>query len=257
HPPGNSPVAAPAHRSVPARTGTSTDRETARTARDRLAERWEERLATPVVIAAAVSVPALFLAVFADGFLALIGQLLTWASLVILTAETLLLLVLAGHRWVWLRRHWWAVLVLLLAIPAMVAALAPIQALRLLGFLWQLWRLQILRVRTIVRAGRVLIRRLTGPWRYVVGVSGSLLAIGFAALVLVDPAASAQRERVLAQLAQWSRPALAVPLLGLLLVAGLGWQWLRVRARRPQRSGRTSAADHRGQLVGDRAGQFD
>src|SRR5690606_20014838 len=69
HPPGNSPVAAPAHRSVPARTGTSTDRETARTARDRLAERWEERLATPVVIAAAVSVPALFLAVFADGFL--------------------------------------------------------------------------------------------------------------------------------------------------------------------------------------------
>jgi hypothetical protein len=222
----------------PAPTDQATDREHAnqevtRNNRDRLAEQWERRLSVPVTVAALLSIPALFLAVFADGPLRLVGQILTWASLGVLTGETMLLLILSGHRWSWLRRHWWAVLVLVLAIPAVVLALAPAQALRLLQVLWQLGRLQILRVRTIARAGRVLARRigLTRGWRYVVGVGGSLLAVGFVALVLIDPTASAQRERVLSELLAWSPPAPVLVLIAVLVLAGAvaGWAWLRWR----------------------------
>lgn len=150
-----------------------------------LAEQWEQRLAIPVILAAAVSVPAVFLAIFGDGHAASLGTMLNWASLVVLTAETVVLFLLAGDRLTWLRRHWWIVIVTVVAVPAVILALGPVQVLRLVQFFGAL---RVLRAGRIVKAGRVIARRSgwTGLWRYAPILVGSLLAAVFVAIVLAD-----------------------------------------------------------------------
>lgn len=177
-------------------------------ARDSRAERWEQRLALPVILAAVVSVPAVFLTMLDDRHLLLTGHALNWASLVVLASETALLLVLSSARRAWLWRHRWTLAITVLAVPAVIFAAAPIQALRLVSLLRFLGTLRILRANTIVNAGRVLARRfgLTGFRRYALVFGGSLLAAGFVALVLVDPTTARQHRRLFAELQGWLGP---------------------------------------------------
>lgn len=192
------------------------DRQEHRASRDKLADLWEQRLALPVIIAAAVSVPAVFLTMLEDRRLELTGHALNWASLVVLVGEAVLLLVLCGHKRAWLWRHKWTLAVTAVAVPAVVYAVAPAQALRLLTLLKLVGTLRILRANTIVNAGRVLARRfgLTGPGRWALVVGGSVLAAAFVALVLVDPTAAREHQQLLHELQRWLGPVPA-------LVAGL------------------------------------
>lgn len=177
------------------------------------AERVEAQLAIPVMVAAAVSVPAVYMTGLGEPYFT-IGTVLNWASLVLLAAESLLLLFLARNRWEWIRRHRWTLAITVVAVPAMVLAFAPMQALRLLRLLYMLATLQVLRANRIFKAGRVLARRLglTGRWRFLPIGTGSVLAAGFIVLVLADPAASHRHQQVLEQFAGYGRyaPALAV-----------------------------------------------
>jgi CsoR family transcriptional regulator, copper-sensing transcriptional repressor len=174
-----------------------TDQPTAepsneRDRRDHLAAWWERRLALPVVLAAAVSVPAVFLTMADDERFVLAGTAVNWASVVVLTGEAVMLFLLAGDRFAWAKRHWWKLAIAAAAIPAVILAVGPVQVLRLIQFVGAL---RILRASRIIKAGQVLARRskLRGPWRYVPTVGGATLAAVFVAVVLADPTSTSRQ----------------------------------------------------------------
>jgi CsoR family transcriptional regulator, copper-sensing transcriptional repressor len=194
----------------------------------------EERLAVPVVVAAVASVPAVFLTMLEDP-LATVGRVLNYASLAVLTAETVILLALSGDRVRWLKRHWWVAVVALASIPAVLFAVGPVQLLRLVRFVGAL---RIIRVGRIIKAGRILRQRagLTGRVRAAVAVFVTLAAAAFVALVLADPTAYTRRflDETLAMLG----PA-AVVVAGVILGIATFVVWrARGRDRLSERAGR-------------------
>ena len=213
--------------------------EDRRAARDALASEWERRLAVPVIVAAAVAIPAVFLTMLEQHAIRLTGHALNWASLAVLAGETGLLVVLSGHRRAWLWRYRWRILLTLVAVPAVAFALFPAQALRLLRLAHLVGTLRVLRARTIVRAGHTLARRfgLTGPWRYLPVVGASGLAAGFVALVLSDPTAVRRHQAVVAQVTGWRGSVPTLLAGGILAVA----VFIVLRYRR--RPGRDPAPD--------------
>ncbi len=181
-----------------------------RASRDERAARWEQRLALPVIVAAMVSVPAVFLTVAADERYALAGHALNWASLAVFTGEAIVLFILSGDRITWARRHWWKLAITALAIPAVILAIGPVQVLRLIQFVGAL---RILRASRIIKAGRVLARRLglSGRWRHLPVLAGSTLAAAFVAVVLADPTSTTR---------QWLEDADPAVATGLVVLAG-------------------------------------
>ncbi|WP_017972955.1 hypothetical protein [Actinopolyspora halophila] len=186
------------------------------------ARRVRRALHVPVLAAAAVSVPAVFLARL-DGPVALAGSVLNWLSMLVLTGESVLLFWSSDNRLRWLRTHWWMVLVTLLTIPAVIFAFGPAQVLRLVRVVAAV---QLVRVVRLLKVARVLHRRggRLGGSLYV------LLAVVFAAaavllgIVLVDET-STTRRTVDVILDRWGWPALVggVVLISTLLVGLVLW----------------------------------
>lgn len=231
------------HPGAPPDSGSPTARNLRRI-RDRRADRLEERLAVPVIVAALVSVPAVFLTTAEADHVAVAGQVLNWASLAVLTAESVVLFLLAGHRRRWLWRHRWTLAILVIAVPAVIFAAMPGQALRLaLQVIRFLGALRVLRAGRIIRAGRVLARRIgwTGPWRYLPILAGSLVAAGFVAVVLSDPTSTSRR--AIASLSGW--PGVVLILIAGTILAGATFIALRHRLQdadlRPPESEPTAA----------------
>lgn len=195
--------------------------------RDR-AERVERRFAVPVLLAAAVSVPAVFLTMVDDPAVATAGTALNWASLAVLSAEAVVLFLLSGDRLNWLRRHWWTVVVTALAVPAVIFAVGPAQVLRLIHFLGAL---RILRANRILKAGLVLTRRLrlAGPWRRLTVFGASLAAAGFVAVVLADPTSTTRT--LLMGSRSW--PGIVLVVLAGAVLATATFLVTRARLRRP------------------------
>lgn len=156
------------------------------------AERWEQRLAIPVLLAALVSVPAIFLMATADGVPETVGRALNWASMVVLLGESLVLVLLSKDVAEWVRAHRWELLLAAVTVPAVVFAVGPVQILRVI---LAVGTLRVLRVRRILRAGRVLLRRLQlGARRRKAVVVGVLLLAGtFVAVVLANPSSKTRR----------------------------------------------------------------
>jgi hypothetical protein len=152
---------------------------------DTLARVVEERLAVPVLIAAVVSVPAVFLAL-TGGVAAVVGNALNTASGVVLIGESLVLLVLCERRRAWVRTHRSKIALAAATGPAVVLLVGPVQVLRLVIFL-SAAREQ--RIRRILGAAGVITRRTNLPDhhnRLVLWVVGCV-AVVFAAVVLADP----------------------------------------------------------------------
>lgn len=221
----------------------SEEREAVRRARDTRAERVEDRLAIPVIIAAGVTVPAVFLSVVTEGTAARIGIALNWASLMVLTAESVLLFLLTGHRLAWIWRHKWTLGILAVAIPAMIFLAAPAQAIRfVLRAIHFFGALRILRAGRIIKAGRVVARRIgwDGKWRYVPIFIGSVIAAIFVAMVLSDPSSSSRD--LLNQVGAWPR-ALLVLLAGAILAVAT---FVVVRNRRREQQAEPGNLDDGG-----------
>lgn len=142
-------------------------------------------MSAPVLAAALVSVPAVFLTT-TGGVTAVVGQVLNWVSLAVLLGESLLLLWLSGSVRNWVRRYRAQLLVVGLAVPAVVFVVGPLQILRLL---LAIGAFRVLRVGRIMRAARVVSRKFGlrnhhGRW---VLAGASVLAAVFVAVVLADP----------------------------------------------------------------------
>lgn len=145
----------------------------------------------PVLVAAVASVPAVFLSPL-DGPVGVIGTLINWLSMLVLTSESVLLFWRSGDRVRWLRQHWWLVLVTVVTIPAVIFAVGPVQVLRLVRVVAAV---QLLNVRKLFKVARVVRRRGSGFGRMRELLAGAsvLLAVVLLVMLLVDPDSSARR----------------------------------------------------------------
>jgi hypothetical protein len=161
-----------------------------------VAERLERKLAAPVIVAALVSVPAVFMTRM-DGAVSVAGDALNWASMLVLTGESIVLFLLAGDRIGWLWKHKWVIAVAIAAVPAVIFSLGPVQALRIIRLVGAL---RVLRASRILTAGRVLRRRmgLDGWWGTALVAGASVLAAVFVGVVLSDP--TSQTRELLSEL---------------------------------------------------------
>jgi len=148
-------------------------------------EHWEERLALPVIIAALVSVPAVFLTLL-DGPYATVGNAVNWLSGAVLVAETVVLFAVSRDKWGWVRRHKWLLLLTVVVILGVALAIGPVQLLRLLRVVGAL---RLVRAGRILKAARIMRDKvgLTGRWSKVASVGAALLVAVFVGAVLADP----------------------------------------------------------------------
>lgn len=162
---------------------------------DRRANTWaavvEEWLAIPVLVAALVSVPAVFLAM-TNGVAADVGSVLNTASGVVLIGESALLLVLCEKRRAWVRQHRSKIALAVATGPAVVLLIGPVQVFRLVIFVSAA---REPRVRRILGAAGVISRRANlgpGHSRLVLWVVAAI-AVLFGAVVLADPTSVSRR----------------------------------------------------------------
>ncbi|MBB3039842.1 hypothetical protein [Hoyosella altamirensis] len=160
------------------------------------AEELERRFALPVLIAAIVSVPAVFLTLF-DGAAATTGTVLNWLSAVVILGESLILLFVSGDAIRWARRHWWTLAIALVTIPAVLLTFGPVQVLRAL--MW-VGAIRLFRVGRIIKAGRILSERTEFGQRRTRALIGVLtvLAAVFVFVALADPGSESR------QIATWT-----------------------------------------------------
>jgi CsoR family transcriptional regulator, copper-sensing transcriptional repressor len=149
------------------------------------ADRLQERLSKPVLVAALASVPAVFLTLL-EGPAQTAGVVLNAISGAVLVAEVVVLFAVSDRRLQWLKRHLWLVGLALLMIPAVLFAVGPAQLLRLLRMFGAL---RIVRAGRILKAGRILRRRagLTRGWQRLVGLGITTVLAVFVVVVLSDP----------------------------------------------------------------------
>lgn len=155
------------------------------------AELWERRLAIPVLLAAVVSVPAVFLTTV-EGAVGTAGMLLNYTSGVVLVGEAVVLMLVANDTRRWLADNKVIVAVAVATVPAVFLALGPVQLLRLVRFVGAL---RVLRAGRILKAGRILRERadLEGPVRNAIAIGVTVLAATFVALVLADPTSTSRQ----------------------------------------------------------------
>jgi CsoR family transcriptional regulator, copper-sensing transcriptional repressor len=148
-------------------------------------ERWQDRLALPVLVAALASIPAMFLTV-AEGALGTAGHVVDAVSGLVLVAETLILLAVAENKRAWLRGHLGLIALTVAVVVAIVFALGPVQVLRLVR---TVGALRILRAGRIVKAARAVGVRhgFTGWLAQALAVGAGLLVAVFVGVVLADP----------------------------------------------------------------------
>jgi CsoR family transcriptional regulator, copper-sensing transcriptional repressor len=200
----------------------SSDADEDAPALDERYERWEERLAWPVLIAALASVPAVFLTLL-DGAAETTGRVINGVSGAVLVAETVVLGLLSRDKRAWVREHKWLLLLTALIVPAVVLAVGPVQLLRLLRVVGAL---RLVRARRIFRAASVLRERagLTGVTSKAITFGAALLVALFVGVVLADPSSQSRQlaERALERAGGTWLFVAAVVLAGLLL-GGATW----------------------------------
>lgn len=195
------------------------------------ADRLQERLAIPVLVAALASVPAVFLTLF-DEPANTVGSTINAISGAVLVAEAVALFVVSEHRLQWLRRNWWLVALAVVIVPAVLYAVAPVQLLRLLYLLRMAGALRIIRAKRILKAGKILRNRagLDRTWQRVVGFLVSALVTGFVVVILADP--TSESRQLLEGAVDFAGPVPVVLAGGVLAAA----TFIVLRARRDERS---------------------
>jgi CsoR family transcriptional regulator, copper-sensing transcriptional repressor len=155
------------------------------------AERLQDKLALPVLVAALASVPAVFLTLF-EGTAAQVGATVNTLSGAVLIGEAVVLLAVSEDRRAWMRRNRFLVLLAIVMIPAVVFAVGPVQLLRLVR---TVGALRIIRARRILKAGKIVRERaqLNETWQRITGLGISVLVAGFVVIVLSDPTSQSRQ----------------------------------------------------------------
>lgn len=152
-------------------------------------ERWESWLVWPVLIAALVSVPAVFLTLLDEPF-EMIGHVGLWLASVVLIFETVVLFLVSPKKIDWLRRNWWLVGLTVLVIVGVVFSIGPMQILRLLR---SVGALRVLRAKQVAKAGHSLQKSSSSRgWRMLGTLLATVVVAAFVVVALIDPESPAR-----------------------------------------------------------------
>ncbi|SDS25572.1 hypothetical protein SAMN04489751_1594 [Brevibacterium sandarakinum] len=149
-------------------------------------QRWQARLAVPVLVAALVSIPAVFLTFLSEPW-SDAGRVINLLSGLVLVGETLILFLVTPSKKSWFKRHLWLVVLTVLVVIGVVFALGPVQLFRIIRLVGAL---RILRTGRIIKAGRLLSGRISGRWNRLAALGVSILVAIFVAATLADPSST-------------------------------------------------------------------
>jgi len=157
---------------------------------EEIQERWENRLAWPVFIAAIVSVPAVFLTLLDEPF-KMIGHVGLWLVTAVLVFETVVLFLVSPEKISWIRRNLWLIGGSAAAVLAVVFSIGPIQLFRVLR---SVGALRVLRAKQVARAGESLGKKEQSRWRQALGKILATVVVGaFVVIALIDPESEARQ----------------------------------------------------------------
>lgn len=184
----NSQRAASASQAVKELGETATGRASGDRATE-IEERWENRLAWPVLIAAIVSVPAVFLTLLDEPF-EMIGHIGLWLATVVLVVETVVLFLVSPKKIEWVQRNWWLIGLTAVATLAVIFSVGPMQLFRLLR---SVGALRVMRAKQVAKAGESLGKKGRSQWRQHLGKVLATVVVGaFVVIALIDPESEAR-----------------------------------------------------------------
>ena len=156
---------------------------------DELQQRWGSWLAWPVLIAAIVSVPAVFLTLLDEPF-ELIGHIGLWLATTVLVLETVVFFLISPKKVEWVRRNWWLIGLTLVAVLAVVFSIGPMQLFRLVR---SAGALRVLRAKQVAKAGESLAKKGHSPWRQRFGkILATVVVAAFVVLAFAVPESEAR-----------------------------------------------------------------
>lgn len=152
-------------------------------------ERWETRLAWPVLLAALLSVPAVFLTLLDEPW-EMIGHIGLYLATAVLVFETALFFLISPKKVAWVRRNWWLIGLTVATILAVVFSIGPMQLFRTVR---SVGALRVLRAKQVAKAGESLAKSSQSRWRRWLGQILATLVVGtFVVLALVVPESEAR-----------------------------------------------------------------
>jgi hypothetical protein len=203
--------------------------------------RWERRLHWPVIVAAWVALPTVFL-YFTEktGWLEIVAVVLAWGIWVTFLAEAAIMLTVVADRRAWIRGHLFGLAVLVLTLPALTHVLEGLLAARALSTLQGARVLQVLylaKAFKLLKSMQVLRRHGREPSHPLLAtlliVLLSIVAIGIGHKIVThdkDPTPFHGFWEVVVALPSWALAFFAAAAVAILLGA------LTARTRRPRQS---------------------
>lgn len=183
---------------------------------EQVEDRWEKRLAWPVLVAALVSVPAVFMTLLDDPY-ETVGHILLYAVSIVLVFETVVFFLVSPEKIRWVRENWWLLGGSIAAVLAVVFSIGPLQLFRVLR---SVGALRVLRAKQVARAGESLGSSSTGRWRQLLGKVLATVVVGaFVIMAMVDP--ESQARVFIADLVGDDAAVAAAWIAGLLTVVGM------------------------------------
>lgn len=116
--------------------------------------RWEARLRRPVMGAALLALPTVFLYFSKlEGWVAILAVTLAWSIWIVFVAEAAIMLTVVKDRWAWIRGHWFGLAIIVATFPALTQILEGLLAARALS---SLQATRVLQVLYLAKAGKLI-----------------------------------------------------------------------------------------------------
>lgn len=156
---------------------------------DAVQQRWERWFAWPVLLAALLSVPAVFLTLLDQPF-ELIGNIALYLTTAVLIFETTIFFLISPQKITWVLRNWWLIGLTIATVLAVIFSIGPMQVFRTVR---SVGALRVLRAKQVATAGESLAARSRSRWRRWLGQILATVVVGtFVVLALVVPESQAR-----------------------------------------------------------------
>jgi hypothetical protein len=116
--------------------------------------RWEARLRRPVMAAALLALPTVFLYFSKlEGWVAILAVTLAWSIWIVFVVEAAIMLTVVEDRWAWVRGHLFGLAIIVATFPALTSILEGLLAARALS---SLQATRVLQVLYLAKAGKLI-----------------------------------------------------------------------------------------------------
>jgi hypothetical protein len=115
---------------------------------------WEARLRRPVMAAALLALPTVFLYFSKlEGWVAILAVSLAWSIWIVFVTEAVIMLTVVRDRWAWIRGHLFGIAIIVATFPALTHILEGLLAARAVS---SLQAARVLQVLYLAKAGKLI-----------------------------------------------------------------------------------------------------